>query len=265
MSKRSSGCSSPVTQGTITPSMFSMSATSFYSILSESFETTERKRQEQSGTPIHDADETSLGVPVSRWIWNTKDIVVMILMIGLLFINLISQSARNTALKTSLRHTRAMLEERERIIKGKSSENLPSHKLQEMGRGSEDLWWSVVGSGNVHEIRHFTVDVVTMDNWEKGSTRHATKGVTYNEQVEQLGGQNSEGECQPGKGRLAEEVTIGQNEVVDSEPTGWAKKKYEEHQKRVAQVLLEEETLEGKTQRIIVNVLRFFWFLVFGV
>lgn len=245
-----------------------MGAVTFNSMLDESFSTAKTQRQEKSEAHAHNMDEAFSKVPTSHWIWSTKEILVMVLMIGLLCFNLISQSTRNSTLKASLRHTRAMLEERERMISEKPCGSLPSHsqpqKPQTIGKGSEDLWWSVVGDGNVQEIGHLTIGVAAREDRGIGSTCDVTKGITNDEQVGEPYGQDTSGEHYPNDEHQTVGVKSGKKAVVRNGPEGW-KKKYEKHQKIVAQSLLEEETLKEKTHRIVTNVFRFFWFLVFGV
>lgn len=231
----------------LTPSLLSMSATSFHSIIEESLESVEKQWQEESKTPTHNIENASRDTPSSHWIWKTIEIMIIILVGLVLCFNTITQSARNSALKASLRHTRAILEERDRIINQKPpSDDLSSHlqpqRLQKSGQGPEDIWWSVVGSGDSQDIGHLTIGVVAMDSSYMSSTCGITNSITDDERT-----------SEEGSARGAESEQKAE-EAHD-----------EEIQKRLAEILLEDNPLIERAQHVLVKVFSFFWSLVFGV
>lgn len=242
--KQSSPNTSPRTiDRSLTPSLLSISATSFHSILEESLESAGRQSQEEPETPLHDKGNASLETSSPHWVWNTREIIVIILVILALCFNVITQSARNSALKTSLRHTRAILEERDRIVNQKPppplSPRFQPQRLQNLGQESGDVWWSVVGSGDSQDIGHLTIGVVAMDSSYVGSTCDATNSITN-------GGHPTSGE------QHVNEVESGQVHNEDL-------------QKRLAGVLLEDNPLIERAQHVLARIFSFFWSLVFGV
>lgn len=247
--KQSGPNSSPRTIGrSLTPSLLSMSVTSFHSILEEDLESAEKKPQEESETPAHDKGNASRDTSSPHWIWNTKEIIIILVVLALCF-KIITQSARNSALKTSLRHTRAILEERERIINQKPpppdylSPRFQPQRLQNLGQGSEDIWWSVVGSGDSQDIGHLTIGVVAMDSSYADSNCDVTNSITNGER--------------PPSG----EKHV--NEVESEQKAG--KVHDEDLQKRLVGVLLEDNPLVDRAQHVLIKVFSFFWSLVFGV
>lgn len=224
-----------------------MSATSFHSILEEDLESAGRQPQEESEIPPHDNGNASLDTSSPHWVWNTREIIIVFLVVLALCFNVITQSARNSALKASLRHTRAILEERDRIANQKPppappddlSPRFQPQRLQNLGQGSEDIWWSVVGSGDPQDIGHLKIGVVAMGSSYVDSTCDATNSINNGEH--------------PASGQQhANEAESGQ--VRDEDP-----------QKRLAGVLLEDNSLIERAQHALAGVFRFFWSLVFGV
>lgn len=244
ISKNSSSNSSPlITDRRLTPSLLSMSATSFHSILGEDLESPEVKCQEQPETTEHDVS------PRPSWVWNSREIVVIILVLLILCFNIITQSARNSALKASLRHTRAILEERDRIIDWKSSPNDLSPHFQPtrpQKPGPEKMWWSVVGNGDSQDIGHLKIGFVKIDSPHMGSTCDATSGI-------------ADGGHPAGGGQYVNEE--GLDRGVESEQEA----KDEELRKNLAGILLEDNPLVEGVQHILTQVISFLWSLVFGV
>lgn len=243
----------------MTPSTPSQSGTpSFGSIFGEGFEVIQKQYREQPETTTQDGDRISPNVSTSHWVWEMKETLFLVLIITFLCFNLISQSARNSALKVSLRQTTALLEEREKILNRKiingraSLDDPPPHptpqKHQALERGLEDMWWSVVGLGDTQEIGHVKIGVLRMNSPDTGLQACGATKIADDE----MGGQNTNEE------QHAQEVLDGPNDYTQQDGEL-------EHQKKVVQLLLEEESFAEKTQRIVVNVFMFFWSLVFGV
>lgn len=242
----SSNSSSLITDRRLTPSLISMSATSFHSILGEDLESREGRCQGQAEATGNDLS------PRPSWAWNSREIVVIILVLSILCFNIITQSARNSALKASLRHTRAILEERDRVIDWKSSPNDLSPHFQPaepQKPGPEEIWWSVVGNGDSHDIGHLKIGLVKIDSPYMGSTCDATNSIT-------------DGEHPAGEGQYIDEE--GLDRGVESEQKA-EKADNEELHKNLAGILLEDNPLVEGVQHILAQVISFLWSLVFGV
>lgn len=236
-----------ITERSLAPSLLSVSATSFHSIFEDGLKSVEKQRQEQLEALADDTGGASPDTSASHWIGSTREIVIIFMALVLCF-NMVSQSARNTALKTSLHN---ILEERDRTTNEKSSDDLSPRpqlqKLQKSGRGSEDMWWSVVGNGDARDIGHLTIGVVTMDSPYTVSTCDAANSIANGEHP-------ASEEQHADEKRLTREAESGQKVEDD-----------EELQKRLARILLEENPLIERAQRVLVRAFSFFWSLVFGV
>lgn len=237
--------SPPITDKNLSPSLLSMSATSFHSILEEGLESIE-KRQEQSETTEHDASSDTSG---PSWVWNSRDIMIIILVILVLCFNIIAQSARNSALKSSLHPTKAILGKGDGVVDGKPSNNMsPRFQPQRPQKlGPEDMWWSVVDNGDPQDIGHLTIGVVKMNSPYMVATCDTTNSIAVGEHP-------AGGEQHVNYERLAGEVESGQGKADDEEP-----------QKRLAGILLEDNPLIERAQQVLGKVFSFFWSLVFGV
>lgn len=246
ISRDSSSNSSPlITDRRLTP-LLSMSATSFRSILGEDLVPREGRCQEQAETTEQDVS------PRPSWVWNSKEIVVIILVLLILCFNIITQSAQNSALRASLRHTRAILEERDKVIGWKSSpDDLSPHfqPTRPQKPGPEEMWWSVVGNGDSQEIRHLKIGLVKM-----GSACDATNSIT-------------DGEHPVGGGQYVNKQYVnkeGLDRGVESEQEA-EKADDEELRENLAGILLEDNLLVEGVQHILARVISFLWSLVFGV
>lgn len=238
--------SPPITDRILSPSLLSMSVTSFHSILEEGLKSVEKQRQDQSETTEHDTSSDTSG---PSWVWNSRDIMIIILVILVLCFNIITQSARNSALKSSLHHTKAILGKGDGVVDGKSS-NSPSPRFQPQKPqklGPEDMWWSVVGNGDPQDTGHLTISVVKMNSPYMAATCDTTNSIAD-------GKHPAGGEQHVSGERLAREVESGQEKADD-----------EELQKRLAGILLEDNPLIERAQQVLGKVFSFFWSLVFGV
>lgn len=244
ISKYSSPNSSPlITDRTLSPSLLSMSATSFHSILEEGLESVEKQRQEQSETTEHDASSDISG---PSWVWSSRDIMIIILVILVLCFNIIT---RNSALKSLLHPTKAILGKGDGVVDGKPPNNMSPRFQPQRPRelGPEDMWWSVVGNGDSRDIGHLTIGVVKMNSPYMVATCDTTDGIADGEHP-------TGGEQHVYEERLAREVESGQKKADD-----------EELQKRLAGILLEDNSLIERAQQVLGKVFSFFWSLVFGV